>query len=175
MGSDGSAQIGLSTSIQRLGTSEKAHKYGYLAQYRDKSPETAKWCGVPATSSPFSHRRTRDHHHWIGGALLRTCSLQIGQERHGPIALRCRKRAGNGPETNTPPRWHSPKITCTLVVADPFNFETTLQFSSRRICSSSINVRHGCPGPDPPRGSRVHQVYANSSCALTLPTMFSAS
>ena len=55
----------MSTSIQRLGTawaSEKAYNYGYLALYRDKSPETAKWCRVPAPPSPFSRRRTRKYH-----------------------------------------------------------------------------------------------------------------
>ena len=65
----------MSTSIQRLRTawaSEKAYHYGYLALYRDKSPETAKWCGVPAPPSPFSHRRTRNYHRWAshGVALL---------------------------------------------------------------------------------------------------------
>ena len=60
-------QFGLSNSIQRLGAawaSDKAHNYSYSALYRDKSPKTAKWCGVPAPPSPFSHRRTRNYHQW---------------------------------------------------------------------------------------------------------------
>ena len=52
--------------------SDKACNYCYSALYRDTSPETAKWCGVPAPPSPFSHRRTRNYHQWAshGVALL---------------------------------------------------------------------------------------------------------
>ena len=72
--------------------SEKAHNYGYLylpvALYQDEpeSPETAKWCGVPAPPSPqilpFSRRRTRDYHQSPShGAALLSDSEHAGYAR----------------------------------------------------------------------------------------------
>ncbi len=96
----------MSTSIQRLGparASEKAYHYGYLALYRDKSPETAKWCGVPAPPSPFSHRRTRNYHQSAShGVALLSDHARYALDRRNRLYVMvrsCLVGPGNGPET----------------------------------------------------------------------------
>ena len=83
--------------------SEKAYNYGYSALYRDKSPETAKWCGVPAPPSPFSHRRTRNYHQWAShGVALLSEHARYALDRRNRLYVMVRSGfvgPGNGPET----------------------------------------------------------------------------
>jgi len=34
------------------------------SKYRDLTRQMARWCDIPAPSSPFPHMRTRDYHRW---------------------------------------------------------------------------------------------------------------
>ena len=83
--------------------SEKAYNYGCLALYRDKSPETAKWCGVPAPPSPFSHRRTRNYHQSAShGVALLSDHARYALDRRNRLYVMvrsCLVGPGNGPET----------------------------------------------------------------------------
>ena len=83
--------------------SEKAYNYGYSALYRDKSPETAKWCGVPAPPSPFSHRRTRNYHQWASHKIaLLSDHARYALDRRNRLYVMVRSGfvgPGNGPET----------------------------------------------------------------------------
>ncbi len=61
VGSDRIAESAKSKQKRRPGApyaAETALEYGHISEDRDETGEPGKWCGIPAPSSPFPHRRT---------------------------------------------------------------------------------------------------------------------
>ena len=142
----------MSSSIQRLGTawaSEKACHYGYLAMYRDKSPETAKWCGVPAPPSPFSHRRTRKYHQSAShGVALLSDHARYALDRRNRLYVMVRSCLV-APETG--PKRHLSTNQKGENTGGVIRLEPGVKPSTRVFCPTPIAPKTQNPRPHPRR------------------------
>ncbi len=93
VGSDRIAEFAKSKQKRRPGApyaAETALEYGHISEDRDETGEPGKWCGIPAPSSPFPHRRTLGYHPWASqGVPMLSWHVPYALDRktHGQVMV----------------------------------------------------------------------------------------